>query len=112
MSRHEIRATPKVMSRYLYTDDILTTGTPVGSPAWFVWLETASTFYYEGHPGSFTAHCERRQRGGRYWIAYSRRQGVLRRTYLGTSPHLTPERLQAVAASFVLPFQKERSIDP
>jgi LuxR family maltose regulon positive regulatory protein len=97
MPRHENRSTPKVMSGFLYTDDPATTGTPVGSPAWFTWLTTASTFYFESPNGSFTAHHERRQRGGSYWIAYRRRAGVLRRVHLGKPDHLTLDRLEQIA---------------
>ncbi len=97
MSRHENRRTPKVMSAILYTDDPGTTGLRVDSPAWFTWLSTASTFYFESPNGSFTAHRERRQRGGSYWIAYRRRAGVLRRLHLGKPDHLTLDRLEHVA---------------
>jgi hypothetical protein len=97
MSRHANRHTPKIISGFLYTNDIFTTGTPVGSPAWFTWLETASSFYYEGRTGTFTAQCERRQRGGTYWIAYRRRAGVLQRSYLGKGPQLTSLRLADTA---------------
>ena len=96
MPRRANRTTPIVLSGHIYTDDEYT-GTRVGSPAWFAWLATATTFYFEGHPGTFTAHCERRQRGNRYWIAYRRYQGFLRRIYLGTADQLTLPRLQEVA---------------
>jgi hypothetical protein len=43
------------MSAILYTDDPVTTGLRVGSPAWFTWLTTATTFYFESPDGSFTA---------------------------------------------------------
>ena len=102
MARHENRTTPKIVSGYLYTDDILTTGTPVGSPAWFTWLETASSFYFEGRTGTFTAHRERRQRGGTYWIAYRRRAGVLHRSHLGKGPQLTVLRLNETASRLSL----------
>jgi LuxR family maltose regulon positive regulatory protein len=102
MSRHENRSTPKVVSGLLYTDDPATTGTPVGSPAWFTWLATAATFYYESHEGTFTAHCEHRARGGSYWIAYRRRSGILRRVHLGKPDYLTPERLEQVARTLNL----------
>jgi LuxR family maltose regulon positive regulatory protein len=92
MSRHENRSTPLVVSGYLYTDDAFT-GTQVGSPAWFTWLTTATTFYYQSPHGAFTAHHERRQRGGRYWVAYRRQAGILRRVHLGKPDLLTPERL-------------------
>jgi LuxR family maltose regulon positive regulatory protein len=97
MPRHENRSTPKVVSGILYTDDAYT-GTSVGSPAWFAWLATASTFYYEARRGgTFTAHREHRQRGGQYWIAYRRRAGILHRSHLGKPDHLTPEHLEQTA---------------
>jgi hypothetical protein len=97
MPRHENRSTPKVVSGILYTDDAYT-GTSVGSPAWFAWLNTASTFYYLSRfGGTFTAHREQRHRGGRYWIAYCRRAGVLHRSHLGKPDHLTPQRLEHIA---------------
>jgi hypothetical protein len=96
MPRHEHRHTPKVVSGFLYTDDAFT-GTLVGSPVWFAWLDTATTFYFESAFGTFTAHCERRQRGGTYWIAYRRCAGVLRRCHLGKAHQLTPQHLLTVA---------------
>lgn len=96
MPRRENKTTPKVMSGWLYTEDEHT-GTAVGGAAWFAWLHTATTFYYESPAGTFTAHQERRQRGGRYWIAYRRRTGVLRRAHLGQSDQLTVERLEQAA---------------
>lgn len=96
MPRSASRTTPKIMEGRIYTDDAFT-GTLVGSPAWFTWLDSASTFYYEGREGVFTAHLEPRQRGGSYWIAYRRQAGVLRRCHLGKAPQLTLDRLQAVA---------------
>ena len=97
MPRGENRTTPKVVSGYIYTDDAFT-GTPVGSLAWFEWLATASTFYYESRAGgTFTAHREHRQRGGQYWTAYRRQAGVLRRLYLGKGDQLTVYRLDEAA---------------
>jgi LuxR family maltose regulon positive regulatory protein len=95
MARREHRRTPKVMSGILYTDDAAT-GLRVGSPAWVTWLATATTFYFESPHGSFTAHHERRQRGGSYWIAYRRSAGVLRRVHLGKPDRLTLDRLEQV----------------
>lgn len=68
MPRHAHRRTPLVLSGYLYTDDA-STGACVGSDAWFAWLDTASTFYYDSPSGTFTAQREHRSRGGHYWIA-------------------------------------------
>jgi LuxR family maltose regulon positive regulatory protein len=107
MPRHEHRSTPKVVSGLLYTDDAFT-GTPVGSPAWFTWLDTASTFYFESNIGTFTAHHERRQRGGQYWIAYRRQAGILHRYHLGKGPHLTLDRLQTAALTLSAALQQAR----
>jgi LuxR family maltose regulon positive regulatory protein len=97
MSRQENRSTPKVISGILYTEDSFT-GTAIGSPAWFEWLKTATTFYYLSRcGGTFTAHRELRQRGGQYWIAYRRRAGVLRRFHLGKADQLIIGRLEEVA---------------
>src|SRR5579859_4218514 len=96
MPRTENRSTPKIISGYIYTDDEYT-GTLVGSPAWFTWLSAATTFYYEGRLGTFTAHREHRQRGTHYWTAYRRQLGILYRVYLGKADLLTPQRLEEVA---------------
>src|SRR5258707_15613583 len=100
MPRRENRTTPKVVSGILYTDDAFT-GTPVGSPAWFTWLDSASTFYYASRLGTFTAHRELRQRGGLYWIAYRRRTGLLLRSHLGKPYQLTPDRLESTALTLI-----------
>ena len=94
MPRQESHTTPKIVSGRLYTEDELTTGTVVDTPAWFAWLETAYTFYFESRLGTFTAHREQRQRGGHYWVAYRRYQGRLVRAHLGKSDHLTLNYLE------------------
>jgi LuxR family maltose regulon positive regulatory protein len=71
----------------------------VGGDAWFVWLHSATSFTFESVEGTFVARRERAGsgRGGWYWRAYQRRDGSLRRAYLGRGAELTLERLQAVA---------------
>ena len=96
MPRRASRKTSLVLSGYLYTDDAYN-GLRLDSPAWFAWLSTVTTFYYEGRQGTFTAHCERRQRGTLYWTAYRRQHGLLRRIYLGKANQLTAQRLEEVA---------------
>jgi LuxR family maltose regulon positive regulatory protein len=73
----------------------------VGTPSWFAWLETASTFSFVCDGGHFTARKERssRQRGGWYWKAYRKQGGKLYSRYLGKSEALTQERLLAIAAA-------------
>src|SRR5579864_5652340 len=75
----------------------------VGTAAWFLWLETASSFSFVGATGSFTARCEQsgHKRGGWYWKAYRKQHGKLISRYLGKSEMLTFGRLQEVAAALV-----------
>src|SRR5207248_11085855 len=51
----------------------------VGTPEWFVWLESATTFAFTGPSGKFTARKEGRSRGGSYWKAYHTASGTLHR---------------------------------
>lgn len=71
----------------------------VGTPAWYAWLATASSFTFQSDSGSFLARNERagNRRGGWYWKAYRTQHGVLSSRYLGKSEALTLERLNAAA---------------
>ncbi len=71
----------------------------IGTPAWYSWLQTATTFTFTNDKGTFTARCEQagNKRGGWYWRAYHKHAGKRRRVYLGRSQEVTPERLSAVA---------------
>src|SRR5215468_6772186 len=71
----------------------------VGTPAWYDWLTTATTFAFTGDSGTFTARAERagNRRGGWYWKAYRTQGGKLHRAYLGKPEDMTLERLTAVA---------------
>jgi LuxR family maltose regulon positive regulatory protein len=77
-------------------DDVVDTIT-VGTSGWFDWLANATTFAFVCSEGTFTARKERQQRGGWYWRAYAKRQGKLRRVYLGKTDSLTLERLRSAA---------------
>lgn len=72
----------------------------VGTPAWFAWLETATSFMFVGAHGTFTARRERASsgRGAWYWRAYHHRGGERKRAYLGRPEELSLERLHTVAA--------------
>src|SRR5215467_507629 len=71
----------------------------VGTPAWYAWLSTATTFAFRSEIGTFTARREQagNKRGGWYWRAYRKFGGKLRSVYVGTSEGLTLDRLNAVA---------------
>jgi len=87
---------------YLYDGD---TCLRLDTPAWVAWLDAATTtsFSYplfdpgKGYiVGRMTVRKERRQRGGSYWAAYRRRDGQLRKVYLGPTAALTRARLDEV----------------
>jgi len=76
------------------------------SPAWFAWLDAPTTtrFSYalynraQGYiDGFMTVRKETRQRGGAYWSVYRRREGRLRKVYVGSSAALTLNRLEEIA---------------
>ena len=69
---------------------------PIGTAAWYIWLEQHRSFSFEADRLTFTARKEQRP-GGWYWYAYRRSQGKLRTSYLGKSEELTLERLTTVA---------------
>jgi LuxR family maltose regulon positive regulatory protein len=72
---------------------------PVGTSAWFAWLESATTFAFTSPVGRFTARKEARARGGWYWKAYHQAHGTLHRAYLGKAADLTLDRLNQAAAT-------------
>src|SRR5215467_15616880 len=69
---------------------------PIGTAAWYTWLERHRSFSFEADRLTFTARKEQRP-GGWYWYAYRRYQGKLRTSYLGKSEELTLERLTTAA---------------
>ncbi len=71
----------------------------VGTPGWFAWLESATTFAFTCSSGKFTARKEARTRGGMYWKAYHTAHGTLHRAYLGKASELTLDRLISTAAT-------------
>jgi hypothetical protein len=72
---------------------------PPDSQEWFDWLATLSSFAFTGKEGRFTARRETKQRGERYWIAYQRVNGKLRKKYLGKLGELTAAKLEGAARS-------------
>jgi hypothetical protein len=91
----------------------------VDSPAWFEWLEAATTtsFSYplfdpaSGYiKGFMTGRKEPRKRGTSYWSVYRRCQGRVQRVYLGRSVTITVARLNAVATSLHLPAEHRPSM--
>ena len=74
----------------------------MGRPGWMCPAITASPMPCTTGPqayidGFMTVRKETRQRGGAYWSAYRRRNGKLRKIYIGQSAALTQDKLEAVA---------------
>jgi LuxR family maltose regulon positive regulatory protein len=93
------RATARVDGDTLVLDSNDESPIMVGTPAWFAWLESATTFVFTSPSGKFTARKEGRARGGMYWKAYHTSQGTLHRAYLGKTSDLTLDRLAKTAAA-------------
>lgn len=90
-------STPRVDGITLVDRDDAASSLTVGSPAWYAWLEDATTFAFASAQGRFTARKERSGQTGWYWKAYRKHQGTLHRVYLGKSADLSLDRLNAVA---------------
>lgn len=85
-------------------------GIRVDTPAWFTWLDAATTtsFAYpiynaaHGYIEAFmTVRKERRQRGGVYWTVYWHVGHRLRKAYVGRAGAVTDARLRAIAAELL-----------
>src|SRR5919199_5532060 len=72
---------------------------PLDTPAWFAWLEQATTFAFTSPLGRFTARKEQQARGGGYWKAFRTSHGTLHRVYLGKAQDLTLDRLNQAATT-------------
>ncbi len=100
---------PRISGQWLYDPQGPVGGIQLDTPAWFMWLEAATTISFS-YPlfdpvcgyivGFMTLRKERRQRGYQYWSAYRRRNGKLRKRYLGPSRFVTRARLEAIAEAF------------
>ena len=100
---------PRVSERWLYGVDLPTEEVELDTPAWFEWLERATTISFS-YPifepscgyivGFMTVRKERKQRGSQYWSAYRRRNGWLWKRYVGPSRQVTKARLEAIAEGY------------
>ena len=93
MPRQEHQTTPKIVGRFLYTEQA---AMPLDTPAWFDWLAHHPTFYLDSPLGTFTARQERRATG-LFWYAFRRYRKHLYKAYLGRSLDLSYARLLEVA---------------
>lgn len=102
------RTTPRIQEQHLYLPDQQTPLCAVGSPAWFVWLSTATSFRFASTQRRIIIHGhgpllapislrKERRRQGMFWYAYRRAHGQLHKRYVGCSGQLTLARLNTVA---------------
>lgn len=95
MARKEGKATPKVISAWLYTD---AGAIPLDTAEWYTWLESGQTFYVETPDGSYTARCEKRGRHGYvFWYGYKMVGKRQYKVYVGKSEDLSSAKLRDAA---------------
>jgi hypothetical protein len=100
---------PRISEQWLYDPTLATGAIHLDTPAWFAWLEAATTISFS-YPifepscgyivGFMTVRKERKQRGYQYWSAYRRQNGRLRKRYVGPSRQVTLARLEVIAEGF------------
>jgi hypothetical protein len=97
---------PTVSNAILYDSGSIAPAIRLDTPQWFAWLDAPGNirFSYALHnraagyiDGFMTVRKETRQRGGAYWSVYRRRNGKLRKSYIGQSAALTQDRLEEIA---------------
>jgi hypothetical protein len=93
---------PSVRNQRLQLPDD-TIDIPLDTPAWFLWLQTATHFSYAlGRP---TYYCltfrHEKRRHSWYWYAYLKIDSKLHNVYAGQTAALTTQRLQRVAQKVV-----------
>src|SRR5215469_9481231 len=69
------------------------------SRAWFAWLDTSSSFAFQGKAGSYTMRKEANRPGEGYWYAYMRSGEKLLKKYIGRTTEVTLSRLEDVAGA-------------
>src|SRR5258706_102348 len=91
------RAERGAYALYASPSKTLLTVTP-GAQAWFAWLDSVSSFTFQGQQGQLTARKESRRWGEGYWYAYRRVGERLTKKYLGRTADLTLARLEEAAS--------------
>lgn len=97
MARKSGKATPTVISGYLYTDDERTGISLKKEIEWNGFLEDRAAFYYQDGDKGFSVRGQEHRRGY-FWYAYKRIDGKLYKRYLGYHPSLAD--LEAMARTF------------
>ena len=78
------------------------------SASWFTWLNTHTSFSFDGRNGHFNLLKETRKKSGKgYWYAYQRRGKHIAKHYAGRSAELFTKRLEEIGRA----FQKGKSCE-
>jgi len=85
---------------------------PEDETIWQNWLETHTSFSFQGQYGNLNVYKETRSRGSGYWYAYRGYAGRIRKRYLGRSAALTFALLEEVARVLQEPPQTSASSTP
>lgn len=80
----------------------------LNSPQWWEWLESAEvvafTFDCDHGIKNYRARKETiKGKAGKFWYAYKRHEGTLRKRYIGKSEELSLEKLEAIAYDLLTP---------
>jgi chromosome segregation ATPase len=86
----------------------------VNSPQWWEWLESdeavAFTFDCDHGIKNYRARKEAiKGKSGKFWYAYKRHEGTLRKRYIGKSEELSLEKLEAIAYDLLTPAKSRES---
>ena len=65
---------------------------PYNRENWHSWLDTRTSFSFQGHSGRLSLLKEPRPRGAGYWYAYRRYGGKIVKKYMGRTSDLSIER--------------------
>lgn len=81
---------------------------PVNSPSWWSWVDSdqavAFTFDCDHGIKNYRARKEAvKGKSGKFWYAYKRHDGTLRKRYIGKSEELSLEKLEAIAYDLLTP---------
>jgi LuxR family transcriptional regulator, maltose regulon positive regulatory protein len=75
---------------------------------WLAWLETATSFAFQGRYGRLNVYKEARPRGGSYWYAYHTAANRTSKRYLGQTVNVTFAHLEEVAHILTRVAQPQR----
>lgn len=79
------------------------------TPAWWHWLETATSFHYVPTQAIYACTVRKeKRRHGCYWYAYLKNDSKLHNAYVGRSADLTTHRLEQVVQTLRLKMQHWR----